>query len=114
MQIKLDAFHQLSQLTTEEQCESLVSKINNVINDYAIEFVQDLTHISMAANFSGNLSVLRVECLKDNLFRCHYGYDWSIAWTCSGTQESGRVEEKVRFTVNPDGVLDFKFLKLDV
>lgn len=78
------------------------------------EMVQDMTHISQAAVFSGNLTVDAVEYLKDSLFRCDYSYDWQIGWTCSGTQEAGRVNEKVRFSLEPDGTLKFKFLKLDL
>lgn len=76
-------------------------------------FVQDLSHISQAAVFSGDMKVDQVRYLKDNLYRCDYSYGWHIAWTCSGTQEAGRVSEKVRFTLNDDAEIEFKFLKLE-
>ncbi len=92
----------------------LKTKLNSVVENYSDDFVQDLSHISQAANYSGNIQIDAVECLKDNLYRCDYSYDWAIAWTCSGTQESGRVSEKVRFTLDDNGELDFKFLKLEL
>lgn len=78
------------------------------------EMVQDMSHISQAAVYAGNLTVDDVVYVKDNLFRCDYSYDWQIGWTCSGTQEEGRVKEKVRFSLEPDGALVFKFLKLEL
>ena len=97
----------------EALAEVLQSKLNPLIGDYSEAFVQDLSHISQAANYAGNLAVDQVEYLKNNLYRCDYSYDWSIAWTCSGTQDAGRVQEKVRFTVAEDGTLQFQFLKFD-
>lgn len=96
-----------------ELASTLKEKLNNIIENYSDDFVQDMTHISQAATYSGNIAVDDVVYLKDNLYRCDYSYDWSIAWTCSGTQEAGRVKEKVRFTVEPNGELNFKFLKFD-
>lgn len=87
--------------------------LNSCIENYAEDFVQDMSHISQAANYSGNIQVDEILHLKDNLYRCDYSYDWSIAWTCSGVQEGGRVKEKVRFTLEPNGELQFRFLKLD-
>jgi len=78
------------------------------------EFVQDLSHISDAARYTGDMQIDNIVYLKDNLYRCDYSYQWDIAWTCSGTQESGRAKEKVRFTLEPSGLLMFKFLKLEL
>lgn len=94
--------------------QMLQSAINEEIVDYSDDFVQDMDHISTAALYDGNISVDSVVYLKDNLYRCDYSYDWSIGWTCSGTQEAGRVKEKVRFTLDNNGDLNFKFLKLDM
>ncbi len=94
--------------------DGLKESLNSVIGDYTDDFVQDMSHISQAANYNGNIAVDEVAYLKDNLYRCDYSYDWTIAWTCSGTQEAGRVKEKVRFTVEDNGELTFKFLKLDI
>lgn len=103
--------------------KALTAKLRQCINQQLAEMdkaslekemVQDLSHISQAAVFSGNLTIDAVSYLKDSLFRCDYSYDWQIGWTCSGTQEAGRVNEKVRFSLEPDGTLIFKFLKLDI
>jgi len=105
------------QNTTIEQGEALTGVLKAVLNDHLDEledaFIQDLSHISQAACFSGGLAIDNVVYLKDSLYRCDYGYDWQIAWTCSGTQEAGRVKEKVRFTVADNGEITFKFLKLE-
>lgn len=90
----------------------LAETINKYIESLADAFVQDMSHISPAANYTGNISVDQVEYLKDNLYRCDYSYDWAIAWTCSGTQEAGRITEKVRFTLDDTGEIHFKFLLL--
>ena len=95
-----------------QACHKLAEVLNSqraVLEDV---FIQDLSHISAAAKYNGGLQIDAVTHLKDRLYRCDYSYDWDIAWTCSGTQESGRVSEKVRFTVDEDGVLTFKFLNL--
>jgi len=97
----------------DELTNVLKTLINGRIESYTDEFVQDMSHISLAANYSGNMAVDGVIFLKDNLYRCDYSYDWAIGWTCSGTQEAGRVSEKVRFTVEENGDLMFKFLKLE-
>ncbi|MDG6772795.1 hypothetical protein QCB45_00450 [Thiomicrorhabdus sp. ZW0627] len=98
----------------EALAETLKNSIESHLSELQSEFVQDMSHISQAASFAGNMTVDDVVYLKDNLYRCDYSYDWQIAWTCSGTQESGRVKEKVRFTVDDNGELHFKFLKLDI
>lgn len=110
-------FSELTKLPVEhgaELAEIVKTKLAPVIEKYSDDFVQDLSHISQAANYSGDLQVDQVEYLKDNLYRCDYSYNWEIAWTCSGTQEAGRVNEKVRFTVDENGELNFKFLKLEL
>lgn len=91
----------------------LQNAINERIAQHSDEFVQDMSHISTAATYAGNITVDQVEYLKENLYRCDYSYDWAIAWTCSGTQEAGRVKEKVRFTLSDNGELEFKFLRFD-
>ncbi|NPA71275.1 MAG: hypothetical protein GXO35_00470 [Gammaproteobacteria bacterium] len=91
----------------------LKQALNERIEGLSSDFVQDLSHISLAANYSGGIRVDEVVFLKDNLYRCDYSYDWAIGWTCSGTQEVGRVKEKVRFTVDESGMLTFKFLTFD-
>ncbi|MDX1352887.1 MAG: hypothetical protein R3254_07735 [Thiomicrorhabdus sp.] len=100
-------------LPNETVCQKVQEALSNCIENYTDDFVQDMSHISQAANYAGNIAVDGVSHLKDDLYRCNYSYDWAIAWTCSGTQEAGRVKEKVRFTLNPQGELEFKFLKLD-
>lgn len=97
----------------EAACSVLKALIDKHIESMQDAFVQDLNHISTAAVYAGNLAVDEVVHLRDNLYRCDYSYDWHIAWTCSGTQEAGRVREKVRFNVDGDR-LDFKFLKLEI
>lgn len=97
----------------EAACGALKALIDRHIEAMQDDFVQDLNHISTAAVYAGSLAVDEVVHLRDNLYRCDYSYDWQIAWTCSGTQEAGRVKEKVRFSVDGDS-LDFKFLKLEV
>lgn len=98
-----------------QKLKSSISKALDAMDKSQLEaeMVQDMTHISQAAVYAGNLTVDDVVYVKDNLFRCDYSYDWQIGWTCSGTQEEGRVKEKVRFSLEPDGTLKFKFLKLD-
>ncbi len=97
-----------------EMAASLKSILSTHLAEIDAEMVQDLTHISQAACYSGEMSIDAVEYLKDNLYRCDYSYNWQIAWTCSGTQEAGRVKEKVRFTVADNGEIEFKFLKLEL
>lgn len=108
---------ELANLTVEHGevvAKKIQDKLSLVVENYTDDFVQDLSHISQAANYSGNINVDQIEHLKDNLYRCDYSYDWAIAWTCSGTQEAGRVKEKVRFTLDDSGELTFKFLKLEL
>lgn len=110
-------FKELATSATENgsaKAGSIKVLLNDCIEQYSDDFVQDMSHISQAANYSGNIAVDDIVYLKDNLYRCDYSYDWAIAWTCSGTQESGRVKEKVRFTVGDKGELEFKFLKLEM
>jgi len=94
--------------------KQLKTVLNNHIANYSDDFVQDMSHISQAAHYAGNMLVDNVVHIKDNVFRCDYSYDWAIGWTCSGTQEAGRVKEKVRFSLNEYGELEFKFLQLGV
>ena len=96
----------------DELASELTVMLNEHIADYGDDFVQDMSHISQAAIYDGNILVDQVIFLKENLYRCDYSYDWVIGWTCSGTQEAGRVKEKVRFIVNDNGECEFKFLTL--
>lgn len=109
---------ELNDLTASDDKAALANQLklalNKVIENYSDDFVQDMSHISQAANYAGNIQVDQIEYLKEDLFRCDYSYDWAIAWTCSGTQEAGRVKEKVRFSFDKPNTLNFKFLKLDL
>jgi hypothetical protein len=100
-------------LTTAMGVELITQALNQQSTQFEQALIQDLSHISTAAIYAGNLVVDAVVHLKGDLYRCEYSYDWQIGWTCSGTQEAGRVREKVRFTLNETGRLSFKFLKLD-
>lgn len=94
--------------------DRLKTLISTALPEFEQTFLQDLSHISQAASFAGEMTIDDVIYLKDNLYRCDYSYNWQIAWTCAGTQESGRVAEKVRFTLDQNGEVAFKFLKLEV
>jgi len=96
----------------EALTQPLAEMINQNIEKWSDDFVQDMRHISESATYDGNIAVDQVSYLKENLYRCDYSYDWTIAWNCSGIQDSGRVNEKVRFTVDASGEVEFKFLKL--
>ncbi|MEA3404564.1 MAG: hypothetical protein U9R28_02355 [Pseudomonadota bacterium] len=96
-----------------EMAKQLKIVIGSHLSEIEKELVQDMSHISQAASFAGDMTVDDVIYLKDNLYRCDYSYNWQIAWTCSGTQEAGRTKEKVRFILGDDGGIEFKFLKLD-
>ncbi|MBF6057997.1 hypothetical protein [Thiomicrorhabdus heinhorstiae] len=92
----------------------LQQEIAELLPSMEKEFIQDMSHISDAAVYEGDMQVDQVVYLKDNLYRCDYSYNWVIAWTCSGTQEAGRIQEKVRFSLSEDGEIEFKFLKLEL
>lgn len=114
MKIIISELAGLVNLQDEAVLLQIKTLLNQQIANYSDDFVQDMSHISQAAHYEGNMLVDHIEYLKDNLFRCDYSYDWAIGWTCSGTQEAGRVNEKVRFSLSENGELHFKFLKLDV
>lgn len=116
MQCELQALKNVNtvmDLTSATGVELIRQALNQQSALFEDALIQDLSHISTAAIYAGNLRVDGVVHLKENLYRCEYSYDWQIGWTCSGTQEAGRVHEKVRFTLNEVGQLTFKFLKLD-
>ena len=114
MKKHFSALHNKIESQGETLSELLKIVLSENLSELESDFVQDLSHISQAASFAGEMTIDSVVHLKDNLYRCDYSYNWQIAWTCSGTQEAGRVKEKVRFTVSDDGEIEFKFLKLDV
>ena len=114
MKKHFSALHNKIESQGETLSELLKIVLSENLSELESDFVQDLSHISQAASFVGEMTIDSVVHLKDNLYRCDYSYNWQIAWTCSGTQEAGRVKEKVRFTVSDDGEIEFKFLKLDV
>ena len=74
---------------------------------------QDLSHISHFANPTGDIHLDQVERVKDNLFILHYRLGWQINYSCADQTESGELKEKLRFTLDPDGTVSFKILKLD-
>lgn len=106
-------FSELAVPTSELTVETIKSILSSNLSSMESEFVQDMSHISPAAGYKGNMTIDNIEHIRDDLFRCEYSYEWEIAWTCSGTQENGRVTEKVRFTVSATGNVEFKFLKFD-
>ena len=114
MKKHFSALHNKIESQGETLSELLKIVLSENLSELESDFVQDLSHISQAASFAGEMTIDSVVHLKDNLYRCDYSYNWQIAWTCSGTQEAGRVKEKVRFTVSDDGEIEFKFLKLDL
>lgn len=98
---------------SDDNTELLQTVFNTHLPALENHLVQDLNHISQAARYAGDMKIDHILYLKDNLYRCDYSYKWDIAWTCSGTQETGRITEKVRFVLNPNGQITFKFLTLD-
>lgn len=115
--------------TNEADPELLIpwlrSNLSERLSQLEPHFIQDLSHINPAARYAGEMRIDDVEFLKTvempmetgnapvHLFRCHYSYQWDIGWTCSGTSENGRVHEKVRMRLAPDGTLECLFLKFD-
>jgi len=113
MQVSISLPKEFSLHSVEQRVLTLRQSIRPLLERYQDEFLTDISHISTAAVFDGGMQLEGVEHLKDNLYRLDYSYLWSIAWTCSGVQEGGRVKEKVRFSVEDDGMLSFKFLRFD-
>ena len=113
MNTNIDNWSELQVLDSATMTAALHAQLQPFVEANAQTFVQDLSHISEAAIYEGGIQIDAIEHLSDALFRCVYSYDWAIAWTCSGTQEAGRVQEKVRFMIDSDGTAHFKFLKLD-
>jgi hypothetical protein len=105
------------QLSRSEQIESLKVFISGYMVNHPDVFEVDISHISTAAVFDGGLQLDDIEWIKEDLFRLHYHYNWSIAWTCSGVQEGGQINEKVRFSVSVVDTetvsINFKFLVLE-
>ncbi|WP_127470779.1 hypothetical protein [Thiomicrorhabdus aquaedulcis] len=105
--------NQYSEHEKAQNCALILQELNRELHRFEQVLVQDLSHISTAAIYAGNLRLEAVVHLKDNLYRCDYGYDWQIGWTCSGLQENGRVYEKMRFNLANNGEIIFKPLQLD-
>ena len=100
-------------LNAEETLEQLLQTFQADLEALKPALNQDLSHISHFANPTGEIHLDQVEKVKDNLFILHYRFGWQINYSCADQTESGELKEKLRFTLDPDGTVTFKILKLD-
>lgn len=108
-------FPELKNLNLEhgtEQNDFLKTILEKHIAEIDTGLVQDLSHISHFATYSGGMSVERVQHQKDNLYRLEYSYPWEMNWSCADQVDEGVIHDKVRFTVSETGEIDFKMLVL--
>ncbi|MDG4812371.1 hypothetical protein P8629_05075 [Hydrogenovibrio sp. 3SP14C1] len=108
-------FPELKNLSLEhgaEQNDFLKTILEKHIAEIDIGLVQDLSHISHFASYSGGMVVEKVQHQKDNLYRLEYSYPWEMNWSCADQVDEGVIHDKVRFTVSEDGEIDFKMLML--
>lgn len=95
-----------------EQNDFLKAVLEKHIAEIDTGLVQDLSHISHFATYSGGMTVEKVEYQKDNLYRMDYSYPWEMNWSCADQVDEGLIHDKVRFTVSDTGEIHFKLLVL--
>lgn len=108
-------FPELENLTlehSEQQNDFLKTVLDNHIAEIDTGLVQDLSHISHFATYSGGMTVEKVQHQKDNLYRMEYSYPWEMNWSCADQVDEGVIQDKVRFTVSESGEIHFKLLVL--
>ena len=93
--------------------QQLLKWFKDHLGELEAYLVQDLSHINPAAAYAGHMTMDKIDWIKEREFRLSYSYAWQIGFTCAGVSDHDRVQEKVRFTLTPEGEVHLKLLQLD-
>lgn len=83
------------------------------LNEMEAELITDLSHISHFANYTGDMQIDAIEHLAEQRYLMHYSFGWQINNACADQLDEGRISEKVRFELQPPGLVVFRILKFD-
>lgn len=111
MKIALDL--NTDQTDHETLSQQLVQSLGDRLNEMEAELITDLSHISHFANYTGNMQIDSIEHLGEQRYLMHYSFGWQINNACADQLDEGRISEKVRFELQPPGLVTFRILRFD-
>lgn len=111
MKIALNINTDLTDQTTLNQ--QLMQNLRARLGEMEAELITDLSHISHFANYTGDMQIDKIEHLGEQRYLMHYSFNWQINNACADQLDEGRIKEKVRFELQPPGLVVFRILKFD-
>lgn len=92
----------------------LVNLLQNRIAELHDALITDLSHISHFVNANDDdMRIDKIEFEADNEYLMFYSFGWQINNACADQLDEGRAHEKVRFTLQSPGLVNFKILCFD-
>ena len=111
MKIELDL--NTNTADSENLSQQLADALRVRLNEMEAELITDLSHISHFANYTGDMQIDAIEHLAEQRYLMHYSFGWQINNACADQLDEGRISEKVRFELQPPGLVVFKILRFD-
>lgn len=111
MKIELDL--KTDQTDHESLSQQLLKNLGDRLNEMEAELITDLSHISHFANYTGDMQIDSIEHLGEQRYLMHYSFGWQINNACADQLDEGRISEKVRFELQPPGLVTFRILRFD-
>lgn len=111
MKVELDL--NTDQTDHESLSQQLLQSLGDRLNEMEAELITDLSHISHFANYTGDMQIDSIEHLGEQRYLMHYSFGWQINNACADQLDEGRISEKVRFELQPPGLVTFRILRFD-
>lgn len=111
MKIELDL--NADQTDHETLSQQLAQSLRDRLKEMEAELITDLSHISHFANYTGDMQIDSIEYLGEQRYLMHYSFGWQINNACADQLDEGRISEKVRFELQPPGLVTFRILRFD-
>lgn len=90
------------QQSQNQQCQLLRTFFESQIESIDRQLVRDLSFISQLAHYKDGMQVIQVEALPAGDFYLHFEYQWHIFNGCMGLNETGKLQDKVKFSLTDE------------
>lgn len=98
----------------EEVCTQLETFFSQQMPSIDRKLVRDLSFISQLAHYKEDMQVKKIEPLQTGDFYLHVEYHWHIFNGCMGMDEVGSFKDKVKFSLDDEGIVTLDLTAFEV
>lgn len=95
------------------QCSEIEKFLENSKTHFEHKLIGNLSHINHRAESHNGIYITSVQHHSNNKYYLEYNYDWDIYNGCADMDEEGTEFDRVLFSINDTGEIEFDYPKLE-